>query len=107
VRRAIITLAISVALLPCVAVLAGEAQRPPVVSRIGVLDTRSLGPGPDNAFLDGLRQLGYVEGKNIAIEWRRAHARAERFPELAADLVRLKVHVIVAANNPAVAAAQK
>jgi len=48
-----------------------------------------------------------VEGKNIVIEWRWAHARAERFPELATELVRLKVEVIVAANNPAVAAAQK
>jgi putative ABC transport system substrate-binding protein len=84
--------------------LAAGAQQLPKVPRIGVLEAN---PGFDNAFHDGLRQLGYVEGKNIAIEWRLAHARAERFPELAAELVRLKVEVIVATNNPAVAAAQK
>jgi putative ABC transport system substrate-binding protein len=75
------------------------------VPRIGVLDAdRSLA---GNALQDGLRQLGYVEGKSIAIEWRWAGGRPERFGELAAELVRLKVDVIVAANNPAVAAAQK
>jgi putative ABC transport system substrate-binding protein len=95
------------ALLLSVAVFAAEAQQPSKVPRIGMLDAQALGPDPDNAFREGLRQFGYVEGKNIAIEWRRAHARAERFPELAADLVRLKVVVIVAANNPAVAAAQR
>ena len=63
--------------------------------------------GPSNAFQEGLRQFGYVEGKNIAIEWRWAGGRAERFPELAAELVRLKVDVIVATNNPALAAAKK
>jgi putative tryptophan/tyrosine transport system substrate-binding protein len=104
VRITVITLAISVALLLLVAALDAEAQQPPKVPRIGVLDLGS--PGSDNAFYDGLRQFGYVEGKNIAIEWRW-DARAERFPELAAELVRLKVDVIVATNNPAVAAAQK
>ena len=82
-----------------------EAQSLPKVPRIGVLDAdRSLA---GNAFQEGLRQLGYVEGKSIAIEWRWAGGRPERFPELAAELVRLKVDVIVATNNPAVAAVQK
>ena len=89
------------------AVWAAEAQKPPKVPRIGVLGVQALGPGPDNAFRDGLRQFGYVDGKNIAIEWRGTQARAEQLSELAADLVRLKVEVIVATNNPAVAAAQK
>ena len=80
-----------------------EAQQPAKVPRIGVLDGN---PGFDKAFHDGLNQFGYVDGKNIAIEWRWARARAERFPELAAELVQLKVGVIVAGNNPAVAAAQ-
>jgi ABC-type uncharacterized transport system substrate-binding protein len=84
--------------------LAAAAQQLSKVPRIGVLDAdRSLA---GNAFHDGLRQFGYVEGKNIAIEWRWAGGSAEQFPELAAELVRLKVEVIVAANNPAVAAAQ-
>jgi putative ABC transport system substrate-binding protein len=87
--------------------LAAGAQQLPKVPRIGVLGAQSLGPGPDNAFRDGLRQFGYVEGKNVAIEWRGMQAKPERLPELAADLVRLKVDVIVATNNPAVAAAQK
>jgi ABC-type uncharacterized transport system substrate-binding protein len=87
--------------------LTGQAQQQPKIARIGMLGAQALGPDVDDAFRDGLRQFGYVEGKNISIEWRRVQASAERLPELAADLVRLKVEVIVAANNPAVAAAQK
>jgi ABC-type uncharacterized transport system substrate-binding protein len=85
---------------------AAEAEQLSKVPRIGVLEANRL-LGPDTAFHDGLRQFGYVEGRNIAIEWRWAGESAERFPELAAELVRLKVEVIVATNNPAVAAAQK
>jgi len=107
VRLTVITLAISVALLFFTPALDVKAQQPPKVPRIGVLDAQSLGPDPDDAFREGLRQLGYVEGKSVAIEWRRTHEKAERFPALAAELVRLEVAVIVAANNPAVAAAQK
>jgi ABC-type uncharacterized transport system substrate-binding protein len=98
-----VVLTVSLALAP----LAGEAQQLSKVPRIGVLGAQSLGSATDNAFRDGLRQFGYVEGKNIAIEWRETRATSERFPELAADLVRLKVEVIVATNNPTVAAAQK
>jgi ABC-type uncharacterized transport system substrate-binding protein len=84
------------------------AAQPARIPRIGVLGSQALGAGPDDAFRDGLRQVGYAEGKNIVIEWRGGRdAGAERFPELAAELVRLQVEVIVAANNPAVAAAQK
>jgi len=83
--------------------LTATAQRPPKLPRIGFLDA---GTGFAPAFLDGLRQFGYIEGKSIAIEWRHAHARAERFPELAAELTRLNVDVIVAANNPAASAAR-
>jgi putative ABC transport system substrate-binding protein len=83
---------------------AATAQPVAKVPRIGVLEAS---PGRfGEAFRDGLQQFGYVEGKNIAIEWRWAHARAERFPDLAAELVRRQVDVIVATNNPAVAAAQ-
>jgi putative ABC transport system substrate-binding protein len=59
------------------------------------------------ALREGLREFGYVEGQNIAFEWRVSGGRAERFPDFAAELVGLKVDVIVAADNPAIAAAQK
>src|SRR5262249_24076472 len=84
--------------------LAARAQQSPTTPRISVLEAN---PGFDRPFHDGLSQLGYVEGKNIAIEWRRAQARAERFPELAAELVPLKVEVIIATNDQAVAAARR
>jgi putative ABC transport system substrate-binding protein len=60
-----------------------------------------------NAFLQGLRDLGYVEGKNLVIEWRFADGKLERLPALAADLVRLKVDLIVAAASPSIGAAQQ
>jgi ABC-type uncharacterized transport system substrate-binding protein len=104
VRLTAVTLVISVAFLLLAATLDVEAQQLPKTPRIGVLEAS---PGFDSAFHEGLRQFGYVEGKNIVIEWRWARARAERFPELAGELVRLKVDVIVATNNPAVAAAQR
>ena len=107
VTLTVIRLAISTALLLLAAVFPAETQQLPKVPRIGVLGAQALGPGPDNAFRDGLRQFGYVDGKNIAIEWRGSQTGAERLPELAANLVQLKVEVIVATNNPAVAAAQK
>jgi ABC-type uncharacterized transport system, periplasmic component len=55
----------------------------------------------------GLRELGYVEGQNIVIEWRWGHGKTERFPEFAAEVVRIPVDVIVAANTPAGVAAKK
>jgi putative tryptophan/tyrosine transport system substrate-binding protein len=58
------------------------------------------------AFRQGLRALGYVEGQNLAIEWRLSGGQAERLPDLAAELVRLQVDVIVASDNPGTAAAQ-
>src|SRR5262249_58951520 len=84
--------------------IVAKAEQSPTGAWIGVLEAN---PGFDKPFHDGLSQFGYVEGKNIAIEWRWAQARAERFPELAAELVRLKVAVIIATNKPSVAAAQK
>ena len=74
-----------------------EAQQPKKVVRIGFLTATS--PSVElvriKAFRQGLRDLGYVEGKNIAIEWRYAEGRLDRLPALAAELVRLKVDVIV------------
>src|SRR5262245_2620613 len=85
--------------------LAVRAQQTGKVWRIGVLS----GSPPERwkPFHDSLRGLGYVEGQNIAFEWRLSGGRAERFPDLAADLVRLKVDLIVAVDNPTTAAAQR
>jgi putative ABC transport system substrate-binding protein len=74
--------------------LAGEAQQARV-PRIGYLAYNSLPPMLE-AFHQGLRDLGYVEGQNIAIEYRLADERPERLGPLAAELVGLKVDVIVA-----------
>lgn len=85
--------------------LAGEAQRVGQIARIGVLGN-SPSP-PWEAFRRGLQDLGYMEGQNITIEWRWTEGRVERAPELARDLVRLKVDVIVASAPPATRAAQQ
>jgi putative ABC transport system substrate-binding protein len=85
-----------------------EAQQPPNVARIGFLaaPSRSGMSHLTEPFLQGLREVGYVEGKNIAIEYRWADGKFERLPELAAELVRLKVDVIVAAVTQASLAAK-
>src|SRR5215467_14590396 len=76
--------------------VAVEAQQPKKVTRIGYLTVASLSSNVARveAFRQGLRELGYVEGKNIVIEWRSAEGKFERQGELAAELVRLKVGVI-------------
>jgi putative ABC transport system substrate-binding protein len=80
---------------------ASEAQQPAKLFRLGLLGTVPLTePGASriwDGFLEGLRQLGYVEGQNVVIERRFSEGKAERLPDLAAELVRLKVDVIVAA----------
>jgi putative ABC transport system substrate-binding protein len=88
---------------------AGEAQPAPRVARIGYLSPLSevADAAQGEAFRQGLRALGYVEGQNVAIEARYADGRFDRLSDLAADLVRLKVDVIVAAPTPAVRAAMK
>ena len=80
-----------------------EAQQTKKVPRIGYLATVSLSAisARIEAFRQGLRELGYVEGKNIVIEWRYAEGKADRLPGLAAELVRLKVEVIITAGAPA------
>jgi putative ABC transport system substrate-binding protein len=77
-----------------------EAQQPAKIPRIGFLATNSPTTSPTRyeAFRSGLREHGYVEGKNIVIEWRYAESKADRLPGLAAELVRLKVDVIVTAG---------
>jgi len=102
-RRAFIG---AVGLAVLVTPLATEAQEAGKVARIGML----LSGSPPNPFVEtfkqGLREHGYVEGRNISIEYRWAEGRDERLPGLAADLVRLKVDVIVASSQAAVAAKQ-
>ena len=87
--------------------LAAEAQQAGKVWRIGVLSAvASLTSPPFEAFRAGLRELGYVEGQNIVLEFRSAEGRFERVPTLAAELVNLKVDLIFTGGNPAPAAAR-
>ena len=78
--------------------LAADAQQPAKVSRIGILRSGSAPDPLVEAFRQRLRELGYAEGQNIVIEYRWAEGRDTRLPDLAADLVRLQVDVIVAAG---------
>jgi putative ABC transport system substrate-binding protein len=90
-----------------VAVVA-EAQQPKKVPRIGILHGASASSvaARTEVFREGLRELGYVEGKNIVIEWRYAEGKADRLPGLAAELVGLKVDIIVT-TGPIVTRAAK
>ena len=99
-------LALGVAAAP----LLSFAQAPGRVWRVGFLALRrpvSLGSDQFGAFLLGMRELGYVEGKNLVIEWRFADGQSELLSGLAAELVRLKVDAILAAGTQAISAAQK
>jgi putative ABC transport system substrate-binding protein len=75
-------------------VFSAEAQQPKKIPRIGYLTV--AGPSPSRALLQGLRDLGYVEGQNIAIDYRSADGKRDRLSDLAGELVRLKVDIIVA-----------
>jgi len=76
---------------------AAQAQQASKIPRIGYLNATSASTSPARveAFRQGLRELGYVEGKNIVIEFRHAEGKLDRLPSLAAELVRLKVDIIV------------
>jgi putative ABC transport system substrate-binding protein len=89
---------LSILVLLAVAVIA-QAQQPGKVPRIGYL---SLGSGfgvNDEAFRQGLRELGYTEGQNVVVEWRFVEGKSERYRDFAAELVRLKVDAIVTASG--------
>ena len=90
-------------------VLFAHAQQLTKVPRIGYLAATSLSTNPARieAFRQGLRELGYVEGKKIVIEWRFAEGKADRLAGFAAELVRLKVDVIVAGGSTATRAAKE
>jgi putative ABC transport system substrate-binding protein len=86
-----------------------EAQQPAQTPRIGILMSGSPEPRRPltEAFREGLRDLGYLEGQNIAIEYRFSEGRDERLPDLAAELVQLKVDAIVTSGIPPALAAKK
>ena len=90
--------------------LASFAQQPARIARVGFLHPASPQGGWEmrlQVFRDGLRELGYVEGKNLQLEVRWGEGKLERLPTLAAELVQLKVDVIVAASSPSVVAASQ
>ena len=89
--------------------LAATAQQTGKVYRIGVLETMSATLNAVNldAFRQGLRELGYVEGRDFVIEYRSADGRPEQFPGLATELVHSRVDLIVTRGTPAVLAAEK
>src|SRR6266705_4311569 len=86
-----------------------EAQQPAKIPRIGFLgnSTPALEENLVGPFREGLRDLGYVEGKNILIEYRWAEGKYDRFPALIGELLALKVAVIVTAGTPATLAVKK
>ncbi len=99
----IVTLALGLLAGP----LPADAQEAEKVYRIGYLGSRSALPTTEIAFRQGLRELGYVEGQNIVIEYRSAEGKRDRLPELAAALVRLNLDVIFSFSAPAVRALKK
>jgi len=88
--------------------LPAEAQQTAKVARIGFLSL-NLAPNPHlkEAFRQGLRDLGYVEGRNVVIEYRDAGGKVERLPALAAELIALQVDVILAGGTPQALAAKQ
>ena len=93
----------------CALSLPVQAQQPTRIPRIAYLTAAPLSAMTDriDAFRQGLRELGYVEGKNIVIEWRSPEGNPDRMPTLAAELVRLKVDVIVTAGGAATGPAKE
>src|SRR6185369_1060265 len=106
-RKLLVALGASVIAVP----LSSFAQQQGKVWRVGFLATRarpvSLDTDYAGVFLKGMGELGYVEGKNLVIEWRFAEGRTELLPVLAAELVQLRVDVIVTNGIAAAFAAQK
>jgi putative ABC transport system substrate-binding protein len=106
--RRVVAITIAIALGILVAPLAAEAQAAKV-PRIGYLGTGSLSGASRlvEAFRQGLRDLGWVEGQNIAIEYRYAEGKFEKLPDLAGELVSLKVDLILAVATPGAGAAKQ
>jgi putative ABC transport system substrate-binding protein len=108
-RRTLNQLAIAVILLLLAAPFTADAQPPGKVYRIGFILTGAANEVEHltKALDDGLRQLGYVEGRNVRFERRFAGGRPERLPALAAELVRLNVDIIVTGSNPVIDAVKQ
>src|SRR5499427_9839514 len=87
--------------------LAARAQQAGKIRAIGLLSPASRSPSVVPALFDALAELGWIEGKNLVVERRYAENRLERLPELAAELVRLNVDVIVAIGTPGSLAAKR
>ena len=104
IRRVALAAAVALGLLA--APLATDAQQAGKLYRIGYLETGVMRPLPWEAFRERLRELGYVEGQTVAFEVRWVDGRLDRLPTLAAELVRLKVDVVVTAGSPAARAAK-
>jgi len=90
--------------VPCIS----DAQQPGKVWRVGMLETLSMASNAANlnAFLKSMRELGYVEGQNLVLDYRSADGDADRFPKLATELIRGNVDVIVTRGTPATHAAR-
>jgi putative ABC transport system substrate-binding protein len=109
IHRAIVALTILV-FSDSVLTLAAYGQQAETVHRIGLLGTETSYPSDDYIWaplLEGLRELGYAEGRNLVIERQFAQGKVERLPDLASELVRLKVNVIVTSSTPAAIAAKR
>src|SRR5262245_53568854 len=94
----------SLLLVPC---FSAEAQQPAKIPTIGFIRGGDSTDPEVEAFRQGLRELGYVEGKNINIEFRKTDGNTDRYSGVAAELVRLRVDVIMAAGGSAVVLAVK
>jgi putative tryptophan/tyrosine transport system substrate-binding protein len=103
--------AVGLALVAGCGLLPSHAQRPTRVARLGILSTSSANTAStaarDEAFRGGLRDLGYEEGQNLVLEFRYAETELERLPDLAAELVRLPVDLLVTSGDPATQAAKR
>src|SRR5262245_44626048 len=108
-RRPIAVITFAVSALLCASWVAAEGPQAGKVYRIGVLENVDAASNVDNlgAFRQALRQLGYIEGQNFVLEYRSSDGRTERFQDLASELVRLDVDVIVTRGTPAALAAKR
>ena len=106
-QRTTVGLTVIVALTVLAMPLTAEAQQATRVYRIGVLAGTTPRDRNVEAFLEGMRALGYIEGQNLVLEYRGAEGQYERFPALAAELVRLPVDVIVTGATPGALAAKE